>query len=197
MDDLLLIPGPVQVPPQVRQATAQPMINHRGPEFAALHREVTEALRPIFGTSHDILIFPSAGTGVMEAAIVNLFSPGERVLVCAMGEFGRRFAAIGRAFGLEVDVEEVEWGTAVTAERVAARLDATTYRGVLVTQNETSTGVALDLASVAAAVRGRGALLVVDAISALAGMPMEADRWGVDVVVAASQKALMTPPGLG
>lgn len=200
MDELLLIPGPTQVPPPVREAVARQMINHRGPAFAALYREVQEGLRPLFGTEEELLLFPASGTGVMESAVVNLFSPGERVLAAVMGEFGERFAAIAEAYGLAVDRLRVPAGEAVTAEALAEHLDragADRYRGVLVTHNETSTGVLLDLPAVARAVKERGLLLAVDAVSSAGGVPLRCDAWGVDVLVTASQKALMTPPGLG
>ncbi len=201
MDELLLIPGPTQVPPQVREATARQMINHRGPRFTALYQEVQQDLRPLFGSGgEDILIFPSSGTGVMESAVANLFSPGDRVLAAVMGEFGERFAAIAEAFGLQVDRLRVPAGAALTAEEIAGHLDREgpdRYRGVLVTHNETSTGVLLDLPAVARAVKERGLLLAVDAVSSVGGVEVRCADWGVDVLVTASQKALMTPPGLG
>lgn len=199
-DELLLIPGPTMVPPEVRAAVGRQMINHRGPSFIELYREVQGGLRRVFGTGSDVLVFPSAGTGVMESAVVNLFSPGDRVLVGVMGEFGERFARIAEAFGLSVERLEVPPGAAVTAELLAERLDgreAGHFRGVLLTHNETSTGVLLDLEAASAVVGRYGALLVVDGVSSVGGVEVEFDRWGVDVLVTASQKALMTPPGLG
>ncbi len=200
MDELLLIPGPTQVPPEVREAVSRQMINHRGPAFTVLYQEIQQELRPVFGSEEDILIFPASGTGVMESAVVNLFSPGDRVLSVVMGEFGERFAVIAQAFGVQVDRLTVPSGTAATAEAVARHLDAAgpeRYRAVIVTHNETSTGVLLDLPAVAAAVKARGPLLVVDAVSALGGVETRCAEWGVDVLVTGSQKALMTPPGLG
>lgn len=200
MDELLLIPGPTQVPQQVREVMTRQMINHRGPAFSEMYAEIQRGLRPVFGSREDILIFPSAGTGMMEAALVNLFSPGDRILVAIMGEFGSRFAAIAEAFGLEVDRLKVEPGEAVEPERLAAFLDEggpERYRAVLVTHNETSTGVTLDLRGAADVVKERGLLLVVDAVSALGGIEVHCDDWGIDVLITGSQKALMTPPGLG
>lgn len=199
-EDLLLIPGPTQVLPEVRSAVSRQMINHRGPSFTRLYQEIQQGLKPVFGSAEDILIFPSAGTGVMESAVVNLFSPGDRVLVGVMGEFGERFAKIAETFGLQVDRLSVPAGEAVTAGQVAERMEqagAGAYKAVLVTHNETSTGVTLDLKAVAAAAKTRGALLVVDAVSSLGGIEVRCDEWGVDVLVTSSQKALMTPPGLG
>jgi aspartate aminotransferase-like enzyme len=196
-EELLLVPGPTPVAAEVSAASARPLVNHRGPHFRALFRRVQEGLRFAFQTEHEVLVFPSAGTGMLEAAIVNCFSPGDRVLVGAMGAFGQRFAEVARAFGLTVDVVEGEWGRSLAPETVAAALRPDT-RGVLVTFNETSTGALLDLAGVAAAVRRRSdALLVVDAVSGLGGADLRMDAWGCDVVLTASQKALGVPPGLG
>lgn len=199
MEDLLLIPGPTQVPQRVREAVSRQMINHRGPDFTRMYQEVQQGLRQVFGTGNDVLIFPSAGTGAMESALVNLFSPGDRILVGVMGEFGERFAKMGEVFGLQVDRLLVPAGKAVTAAALAERLDANpgAYKAVLVTHNETSTGVTLDLQAVARAVKSRGPLLVVDAVSSLGGIEVRFDEWNIDVLVTGSQKALMTPPGLG
>ncbi|MBE3576940.1 MAG: alanine--glyoxylate aminotransferase family protein [Limnochordales bacterium] len=200
-DELLLIPGPTPVPRALRLAAARPLINHRGPKFTSMYRQIEAGLRPLFGTENGtILIFPASGTGVMESAIVNLFSPGDRVVVGVMGEFGHRFAEIARAFGLQVEELAVPWGTAITPELLRSYLashDPASIAGVILTQNETSTGVTLDLATLGPQVKEFGLLLVVDAVSAFGGIPMQMDAWGVDVVVTASQKALMCPPGLG
>lgn len=200
MEPLLLIPGPTPVPPAVREALAQPMINHRGPAFTALYRRVTRRLQPIFGTQEEVLIFPGSGTGAMEAAVANLFSPGDRVIVLVAGAFGERFAAIAEAFGLAVDRLEVPWGQVVPPERLRERL--LTYppgevRGVFITHNETSTGALSPVAELARVVHQEaGALVVVDSVSGLGGAPVEMDRWGIDCLVSASQKCLMSPPGL-
>ncbi len=199
-EELLLIPGPTMVPAAVRAAVGRRMINHRGPSFTQLYREVQAGLRRVLGTAEDVLVFPSAGTGVMESAVVNLFSPGDRVLACVMGEFGERFARIAEAFGLRVERLVVPPGRAVTAELLAERLGAEPaggFRGVLLTHNETSTGVLLDLAAATRVAREAGALVVVDGVSSAGGVEVDCDGWGVDVLVTASQKALMTPPGLG
>lgn len=206
MEQVLLIPGPTPLPPRVRQAMATPMINHRGSQFAAIYQEVQARLRQILRLPPEqpAVIFPSAGTGAMEAAVVNVFSPGDRVLACVMGVFGARFAQIAATYGLEVDRLEVESGRVVTPEAVEERLNLAAgagkpYAGVLVTHNETSTGVLLDLENVARVVRqsGAGALLLADAISSLGAVPVFPEEWGVDVLLTGSQKALMCPPGLG
>ena len=198
---LLFIPGPVTVAEAVLGATAQPLIDHRGPEFKALLESIERRMKPIFGTERaEILILGSSGTGGLEAAIGNLFGPGDRVLACPIGVFGDRFVAIARTFGCEVEVLETPWGGAVDAAALRARLGAATegarFDGVLLTHNETSTGAQNDMAALAEAVRGHGAYVVVDSVSGLAASEFKMDEWGFDVVVTASQKALACPPGL-
>jgi aspartate aminotransferase-like enzyme len=175
------------------------MTNHRGPVFGAIMREINGGLREVFRTRHDILTFVASGTGGLEAAAVNLLSPGDRVLSLNNGHFCERWAEIAERFGARVDRVTAPWGERVPAADVAARLRGDTgneYRAVLVTQSETSTGVHNDVQAVRDAMARHPALLMVDAISGLGAIPMEADAWGVDVVVTASQKALMSPPGL-
>jgi aspartate aminotransferase-like enzyme len=197
METNLRIPGPTPVPPQVLRAMCRPMINHRGPEFKALLEELLAGLGPVFGTAGDVLIFPASSTGGMEAAIVNTLSPGDRVLAVSIGYFGDRFARIAADFGADVTPLAVPWGQAVSPAAVAQRLEADpTIRAVLVTHNETSTGATNDVEAIARVVTRSPALLIVDAVSSLAALPLPMDAWGVDVVVAGSQKALMVPPGL-
>jgi len=178
------------------------MINHRGPEFKALLAEIIAGLRPIFGTTGDIFIFPASGTGGMEAAIVNTLSPGDRVLAVSTGYFGDRFARIATDFGADVVHLTFPWGQAAAPEVVCSRLQADPQiKAVLLTHNETSTGVTNDVQAIATAIRKMGQdaerpLLIVDAISSFAALPLLADEWQVDIVVACSQKALMLPPGL-
>jgi aspartate aminotransferase-like enzyme len=198
---LLFIPGPVTVADVVLGATAQPLIDHRGPEFKALLESIERRMKPIFGTEQaQILILGSSGTGGLEAAVANLFGPGDRVLACPIGVFGDRLVGIARTFGCEVEVLETEWGGAVDATALRARLDAATgdarFAGVLLTHNETSTGAQNDMAALAEAVRGHGAYVVVDSVSGLGASEFKMDEWGFDVVVTASQKALACPPGL-
>ncbi|HEY8449259.1 MAG TPA: alanine--glyoxylate aminotransferase family protein [Bacillota bacterium] len=200
-EPLLLIPGPTPVPDEVVRAASRPLIPHRGAEFVELHADVTERLRQLFRTAGDVVVLPCSGTGALEAALVNTLSPGDAVLACVMGAFGDRFAQIATAYGLAVDRLEVAWGEVPAIEAITARLAgaARPYRAVLFTHSETSTGALLPLAEVAAAVRRHApeALVLVDMISSFAGVPVELDAWGIDVAVTASQKALMTPPGLG
>jgi aspartate aminotransferase-like enzyme len=177
------------------------MVNHRGPEFAASMGEVVERLEPFFGTEQEPLLLTGSGTGALEAAIVNVLSPGDEVLAVTIGVFGDRFADIAEAFGASVHRLQAEWGTAAAPEAVARALrERPNTRAVLLTHNETSTGVTNDVASIAAALRasapGGPPLLLVDGISSIGALPFEMDAWGVDVAITGSQKAWMAPPGL-
>ena len=198
--NLLFIPGPVTVADSVLRAMAQPMIDHRGPEFKALLDRSARRLKPVFGTERaEVLILGASGTGGLEAAVGNLFGPGDRLLACPMGVFGQRLVAIAQNFGCEVEVLDTPWGSAVDPAALRARLAADTERridGVLLTHNETSTGTQSDMAALAEAIRGHGAHVVVDSVSGLGASPFAMDEWGFDIVVTASQKALAVPPGL-
>ena len=196
-DYRLRLPGPTAVPERIRQATALPVLNHRGAEFKAMLAECQQRLKPIFGTAHDVLTFAGSGTSMMEAALANILSPGDAVLVVVAGQFGDRFVSIARALGASIDTVDVEWGGALDAQRVAERLKQRSYRAVVMVHNESSTGVAYDVAAVGAVVRDTPALLVVDSVSGLAGIEMKMDAWAADIVVAASQKSLMCAPGIG
>jgi serine---pyruvate transaminase len=193
----LVTPGPTPVPPEVWRAMSGPMLHHRAPEFQAVLGRVLERLPAVFRTANDIVLFSSSGTGAMEAAVANLCSPGDRVLVASAGYFGERWAAIASAYGLESEWLRYGWGEALQAEEIAERLELLgDVRAVYVTHSETSTGVVNDVQAIGERVAGSGALLVVDAVSSLGAVPLEPDAWEIDVVVAGSQKALMTPPGL-
>jgi len=177
---------------------AKPMINHRGSEFGAILKEATEGLKGVFQTKNDVLLFPSSGTGALEASVVNLLSPGDKALVVTIGAFGERVVDICKAFGITVEVLSYAWGTPANPKDVAAKLEKDPdIKAVFVTHNETSTGVTNDLAAISKAVNIFDALLVVDAVSSLGAIDLQTDNWNVDVVAAASQKALMVPPGLG
>jgi len=192
----LLIPGPTPLPPEVREAMSTAMVDHRGAEFGRILRDVLAGVAQIFQTTSPVLMFAASGTGGLEAAVVNVLSPGDRVLALSCGMFGERFAAVARAFGAEVIVEEAPWGCGIDPQQVTEALRRhARVRAVLVTHNETSTGVTNDLRGIAEAVRGSGALLLVDAVSSLGAIDLRADAWGLDVVVTGSQKALMGPPG--
>lgn len=196
---LLMIPGPTPVPHSVLMAGAAPMINHRGPEFGEALMEATESLKRVFQTQHRAFILTGSGTGGLEAAIVNTLSPGDLVLSVSIGAFGDRFASIAKTFGVSVENLNFEWGTAADPEKIRARLAADTQeqiKAVLITHNETSTGVTNDLATIGPIVREHGALLLVDGISSLVAIDCQTDAWCLDLVVAGSQKAFMIPPGL-
>jgi aspartate aminotransferase-like enzyme len=195
----LRIPGPTALPPSVREAGSRQMINHRGPEFASMLARVVDGMRPFFGTSQDIVVLSCAGTGGLEAAVVNTLSPGDRVLGISIGAFGDRFAKVASTYGADVVKLDVEWGRAADPEAVRAALRAERdIKAVLVTHNETSTGVQNPLPELAAAVHEAApdALLLVDSVSAMGAVPFRMDEWGVDVAVTGSQKAWMSAPGL-
>jgi aspartate aminotransferase-like enzyme len=195
----LRIPGPTALPPSVREAGGRQMVNHRGDEFKALLHRVDEGMRPFFGTSSQVILLTCAGTGALEAAVVNTLSPGDPVLAVTMGAFGDRFASIAETYGAAVMRLKVEWGHAADPAAVGEAAAAIHgLKAVLLTHNETSTGVTNDLAPLAAAVRAAApdALILVDAISALGAVPFEMDAWGLDLVVTGSQKAWMAAPGM-
>jgi aspartate aminotransferase-like enzyme len=196
---LLFLPGPVTVAPAVLEAAARPMINHRGEEFAQLLERVTVALRPVFGTRGDVVLLGSSGTGAMESVVANLFSPGERLLSCPVGAFGQRFSAIAARHGCVVETLETPLGSALDPRALESRLEVDERRdiaGVLLTHNETSTGVACDMAALAPILRRHGAIALVDSISGIGASEFCMDDWGYDAVVTASQKALAAPPGV-
>jgi aspartate aminotransferase-like enzyme len=193
----LLAPGPTPIPPEVLQAIARPILHHRTPEFEALFGRVRSGLAEIIETRSEVIVLAASGTGALEAAVVNLCSPGDEVLVVRCGKFGERWADIAGAFGLTVHAVDAPYGEAVPPERVAAALAAhPSARALFVTQSETSTGVLEDVEAYAALTRRTGTLCVVDTVSSLGVVPCPMDAWGVDVVVAGSQKGLMCPPGL-
>jgi len=192
----LMTPGPTPAPPEVLAAIAQPVLHHRGPDYKKLYSECLGRLREVFRTGEEVLLFGGSGTGAMESAVANLCSPGERVLVVSAGYFGERWASLANAFGADVDHLRYAWGEVPTVEDTAARLHEREAITVFLTHSETSTGVVIDLQPFAAAAAEAGALSVVDAISSLGAVPVETDAWGIDVVAAGAQKALMTPPGL-
>jgi len=199
MEQNLRTPGPTPIPADVREAQAQQMVDHRGTEFGELLDETSAGLAELIGTSGDVVLLTGSGSGALEAAIVNTLSPGDRVLSVNIGSFGDRFAKIASAFGADVDSLAFEWGTSADPALVRAHLaEHEPYRAVLVTHNETSTGVANPLRELASLIRDAPGepLLLVDGISGLGAMPFEMDAWGIDLVVSASQKAWMASPGI-
>lgn len=193
----LRIPGPTPCPEDVLLAGAQQMIDHRGPEFADIIARVHTGLQTVFQTVNQIAILTSSGTGAMEAAIVNTLSPGDRVLCISIGVFGDRFGQIAEAYGADVVKPKITYGEAADPEEIRKALKAdASIKAVLITHNETSTGVTNDLASISKVVREYDRLLLVDAISSVGCIPVETDAWDLDVVVTCSQKGFMVPPGL-
>jgi alanine-glyoxylate transaminase/serine-glyoxylate transaminase/serine-pyruvate transaminase len=199
----LQIPGPTNVPDRVLRAMDRPVIDHRGPEFAGLTKEVLPPLREVFGTREGaVVLYPSSGTGAWEASLVNVLAPGERLLAFNYGHFSALFAQTARNLGYEVDEVPLRWGQELPAEEVEARLKAdrgeNPYAAVLVVHNETSTGVMSDIGEIRAAMDAAGheALLIVDTVSSLASTEFYFDEWRVDVALTGSQKGLMLPPGL-
>ncbi|MGA7671808.1 MAG: alanine--glyoxylate aminotransferase family protein [Nitrolancea sp.] len=193
----LRIPGPTPLPPQVLQAMQHEMIPHRTDEFRALFSELLGQMRRYHGTSNTALVLPGSGSAGFEFAIVNSLSPGDKVLGFVSGSFGERFCTVATQLGLDVTKIDLPWGRAATASIVRKALDENPdVKAVLYTYNETSTGLANPLHEVAPIVRDRGPLMLVDAVSAAGGMPMEMDAWGVDLIFSGSQKAWMCPPGL-
>lgn len=196
----LRVPGPTPLPPEVRAALAQPMIGHRSAAFRELHREVTRGVAEVLRTANDTLILTASGTGGMEAAIANTLAPGDVVLSVSIGNFGQRFRAIAEAYGAKIITLDYPWGAAAEPDDVAAALSTRgDVKAVLVTHNETSTGVTNPLEAIAHAVKSTRPdppLLIVDAVSSAACVPLETDAWGLDVVVTGSQKGWMIPPGL-
>ena len=193
----LFTPGPTPVPPQVLAAMGEPVVHHRSPDFRPIYERCLARLREVCRTESDVLLFTASGTGAFESAVVNLISPGEPHLVVSAGSFGERWIAMTSAYGADVDELRYTWGETPDPEDVRSRLAAREAKAVWIVQSETSTGVVADVQAIAAVAKEAGALVVVDAVSSLGAVPCETDAWGLDVVVSGSQKALMTPPGLG
>lgn len=194
----LFTPGPTPVLPAVQEAMAKPILHHRTEEFRKVFVESTAGLKAFLKTTDDVVILSCSGTGGMEAALVNVLSPGDKILTLVAGNFGERWTSIGRAHGMAVQEIRAKWGEAVTPDETARALDADpAIRAVFVQLSESSTGAAHDVQALARITRERPeTLLVVDAISGAGAMPLETQAWGVDVVVVGSQKALALPPGL-
>src|SRR2546427_5619569 len=194
----LMAPGPTPVPSEVLLAMARPIIHHRAPEYDALFREVREALKRLVQTREDVLTPACTGTGAMEAAVSNTLSAGDRVIVVNAGAFAQRWLAICKAYGLNVVELEAPHGETVAAARIAEALRANPgVKAVLVQHSESSTGVLHDVRAYAQVTSGTEAILIVDAVSSLGIADLPMDAWAIDVVVSASQKGLMLPPGLG
>ena len=193
----LRIPGPTPCPPEVLQAMARQMIDHRGGEFVKIMQRVTEKIKQVFMTKGDLLTLTGSGTGGLEAMVVNTLSPGDRVLAVSIGSFGDRFASIAKKFGADVVPMNVEWGKAADPDGIRKALQADSkIKAVLITHNETSTGITNDLAAISPVVKSFDKLLLVDAISSMSSIKCPVDEWHLDVVASGSQKGWMVPPGL-
>ncbi len=192
----LFTPGPTDVPPEVLNEMAKPMFHHRTPQFREVFRAATDGMKKIFRTEQEVITICGSGTAGMEAAIACACPRDKKVLVANGGKFGERWAKIARVYSLDVDEVELEWGTAITADDVKAKIDTGEYGSVIVVQSETSTATWTDVEAIAKVTKDTDVLLMVDAITGVGALPMEMDAWGVDVVGSGSQKALMTPPGL-
>jgi aspartate aminotransferase-like enzyme len=193
----LMTAGPTPVPPAVTQAMAAPMLYHRAPAFDELYARVLDRLPKVFGTANPVLAFAASGSGAMESAVANLVRPGTRALACSTGKFGERWIQLCEAYGADLVRHEPGWGVRLDAAEIDRLLEE--HPGielVFATLSETSTGIVHDVQAIAEAVRRHDAILVVDAVSGLGAAELHQDDWGIDVVVAGSQKALMCPPGL-
>ena len=197
----LQIPGPSNIPDRILRAIDQPIIDHRGPEFASMGTEVLTGIRAIFGTTQPVIIYPASGSGAWEAALVNTLSPGDKVLMCETGQFATLWRQIAERLGIETSFISTDWRHGADPASIQAALvedSAREIKAVCVVHNETSTGVVSNIAAIRQAIDevGHTALLMVDTISSLASIDYRMDEWGVDVTIAGSQKGLMLPPGL-
>jgi aspartate aminotransferase-like enzyme len=193
----LRIPGPTPLPERVVRSMSRPMIDHRGPEFAAILAEITAGAKRVFRTSNDILFLTSSGSGGLESAVANLVSPGDEVIAAVCGLFGERFAALAAAYGADVVRLQFEWGQPVDLEDLASVLERhPKAKVVLLTHNETSTGLTNPLRALARVAHEAGRIVVVDGVSSISSIAIETDAWGIDVAVSGSQKGWMAPPGL-
>ena len=195
--NLLLTPGPTQVPANLCAALGKPIIHHRTPQFQNNIKQVVEGLKEVFQTNNDIYILTSSGSGAMEAAVVNLLSPGDKAIAVDGGKFGERWVELCQTYKANTIVHKVQWGKAPTAAEIKSLLNANPdTKAVFITLAETSTGVTPDVKAIGEVVKNTQAVLVVDAVSGLAVQEIKTDEWHCDVVVSASHKGLMLPPGL-
>lgn len=196
--NLLLTPGPTQIPPKVGAVLGEPIMHHRTPQFQTILKEAVEGLKYIFQTQNDVYILTSSGTGAMEAAVCNLLSPGDKAICVEGGKFGERWTELCKAYGMKTEVVKVPWGQSVQPGPIQKILDThKDIKAVFITLAETSTGVDTPVKAIGEVVKNFSAVLVVDAVSGLAATDLQTDNWHVDVVVSGSQKGLMLPPGLG
>ena len=195
--EYLMIPGPTPVPDSVLSKMAMPMINHRGKEFAQILKNVTEKMKKVYLTKGDVILLTASGSGGMESAVVNFLSPGDKAIFCVTGAFGDRWAKMGKVYGADVIRIETPIGEGITPEMIEDNLKKNPgVKAVYITHNETSTAITNDLSKIGEIAHKYGAIVAVDAVSSLGAIELRMDDWQLDVVVTASQKALMTPPGL-
>ncbi len=194
----LYTPGPTPIPERIRRVMSEPIIHHRTAEFTEIFRDVSAGLKPLFGTTQDVMTLAASGTGGLEAAVANCCQSGQTLVSVNAGKFGERWTDLGRAYRLDVAELTVPYGQVATPEQLADFLDAQphTVQAVGLTHSETSTGALHDIKELASVARDRGALVMVDAITSLGVHPIQMDEWGLDAVISGSQKGLMLPPGL-
>ena len=194
--EIILAPGPTPIPPEVLLAQGSPLVYHRGPGFGNIMRDVTTRLQELYRTSADVLLMTSSGTGGLESAVANCFSPGDEVFVPLAGFFADRFKRLAEAYGLTVHTIDYEWGTKVRPDDVARALAEHPVKAVLLTHSETSTGVIQPVEELARVANDAGAMVIVDVVSSLGAVPFAFDDWGIDVAIGGSQKALSASPGI-
>jgi len=195
--NLLLTPGPTQVPPQLCEVLGRPIIHHRTPQFQSFLKEAAAGLKDILKTKNEVYVMASSGTGAMEASVVSFLSSGDKVVVVEAGKFGERWTELCKAYGIQAQVIKVEWGKSVLPEEIKKALDADkSIKAVFITHSETSTGTKSDVAAIGNVVKNYPAILVVDAVSGLGVEDLQTDNWHVDVVASASHKGLMLSPGV-
>ncbi|MCE5250308.1 alanine--glyoxylate aminotransferase family protein [bacterium] len=198
MKTRLYTPGPVMVPEKVLLKMAEPVFHHRTPQYEALFAEINAKLKKLFMTEGNVYTLASSGTGAMETAVVNILAKGDKAVAVRGGKFGERWFEICQAYGIETIPVDVEWGYAVKPEQIKKVLDSNPgVKAVFTTQSETSTGVVTDMKAIGEVMKGYDAALVTDAVSGLGAHELRQDEWGIDMVVAGSQKTIMLPPGLG
>jgi serine---pyruvate transaminase len=194
--EIILAPGPTPIPPEVLLAQGSPLVYHRGPGFGNLMRSVTGHLKELYRTDADVLLMTSSGTGGLESAVANCFSPGDEVVVPLAGFFADRFKRLAETYGLVVHTIDYEWGAKVRPDDLARVLGEHAVKAVLLTQSETSTGVIQPIEALAKVTNEAGAMVIVDVVSSLGAVPFAFDDWGIDVAIGGSQKALSASPGI-
>lgn len=195
MNKLLMTPGPTNIPKRVLAKMSENMFHHRTHQYSKLFEEFNERLKYVFQTKNSVLTFPSSGTGGLESAIINPFSKGDKILAVSIGDFGNRFINIAKIHGLQVDEVRIPWGQAATLEDIKNNLKPE-HKGLIITHNETSTATVNPIKEIGEFLRGKDILYIVDAVSSLGGIDIKMDEWNIDILITASQKALMSPPGL-